>query len=316
MRPPYTAVRFALLVIGCTAVGVPRGGLDPSDIFRRGAPQPRAILNIAHAGASSLAPQNTIAAGQKALEAGADVWGIDVRSTRDGVLVLMHDETLERTTDVEEVFPERAPWRVADFTLEEIRRLDAGSWFATEDPFGQIEAGSLSTAALHAYVGEPIPTLHEALEFVTAHEWRVDVELKPPDEKGREAVARRLVDLIRETETATRVLVSSFDHDLLREVKRLDPTIPVGALVVFAPLNPVQYLEELQVEVYLPSVVGFTPELLEQLEERGIKVFVWTYNTREQLKHALGLPGVDGIYTDFPQRLTPMLVEWRDGEAG
>ena len=82
---------------------------------------------------TSIAPQNTLAAGRAAFAIGADVWGVDVRRTADGVFVLMHDATLERTTNVEEVFPDRAPWPVDAFTLDEIRRLDAGSWFVDKD---------------------------------------------------------------------------------------------------------------------------------------------------------------------------------------
>lgn len=267
----------------------------------------RPILNVAHAGASSLAPQDTIAAGRTALDLGADVWGVDVRVTRDGALILMHDETLERTTDVEDRFPSRAPWRVSDFTLDEILTLDAGSWFVEEDPFDQIAEGLVSDDALASYVGAPVPTLRDALEFVAAENWLIDIEIKPPSEIRRRVVAERLVALIEETETLSRVLVSSFDHDFLRQLRALEPAIPRGALVILQPLDPLDYLLALDVDVYLPSPVGFTNALLTELEAEGIGVILWTYNSPTQLENAVKLPGVDGIYTDFPQRLAPLL---------
>ncbi|MEE8593467.1 MAG: glycerophosphodiester phosphodiesterase family protein [Candidatus Bipolaricaulota bacterium] len=273
------------------------------------------ILNIAHAGASSLAPQNTMAAGRKAFDAGADVWGVDVQLTADGVFVLMHDDTLDRTTNVEDLFPIREPWRVNEFTFEEVRSLDAGSWFVHEDPFEQIEEGNVSAAELAAYVGEPVPPLREALAFVSDCQWLIDIEVKPMEASVREAAARRLVDLIRETGTESRVLVSSFDHAFLIEVMTIDPFLATGALTIFAPLNTVDTLSAMGVDVYLPSPVGFTADLLEQLAERRIHVFVWTYNTQSQLEFIMGHSGITGIYTDFPQRLGPLLAETEETEA-
>ena len=275
--------------------------------FLRDAGRVLSILNIAHAGASSVAPQNTLAAGRAAFELGADVWGVDVRLTGDGVFVLMHDETLDRTTDAEEFFPTRAPWWVEDFTLDEIRRLDAGSWFIHDDPFGQIEAGHVSAAELESYTGEPVPTLREALEFVAEQRWLIDVEVKPTAGLEPEGLARHLLDLIEETGTADRVMVSSFDHEILRAIKGLDPTIAIGALRIFAPLDPVAYLSDLRADVYLPSLVGFTGNLLRELSDEGIGVHVWTYNTEDQLERLARTPGITGIYTDFPQRLDAVL---------
>jgi len=96
------------------------------------------VLNIAHAGARSLAPENTIAAASKALEVGADMWELDVAVTRDGELILFHDDSLARTTDAVNRFPDRAPWTFTTFSLAEVRSLNAGSWFAETDPFGEI----------------------------------------------------------------------------------------------------------------------------------------------------------------------------------
>jgi len=283
--------------------------------FLRGAERSSLVLNIAHAGASSLAPQNTLAAGRSALELGADVWGVDARLTSDGVFVLMHDETLDRTTDVEAVFPNRAPWSVETFTLDEIRRLDAGSWFRSEDPFGEIASGNVSTSQVESYVGEPVPTLREALAFVAEHRWLIDVEIKPAADLDPSEAARHLVDLIEETGTADRVMVSSFDHGILRAIKEIDPSIPIGALTIFAPRDPLEYLNELRADVYLPSLVGFTEDLLAELRDAGVGVHLWTYNAEDQLERLARTPGVTGIYTDYPQRLESLIGRLSHAES-
>jgi len=303
-----------ILTFACMLGSVQVVGASHDNPFLRGATRSPVPLSIAHAGASSLAPQNTLAAGRAALELGADVWGVDVRMTRDGVFVLMHDKTLDRTTDVEDRFPTRSPWRVEEFSLQEIRRLDAGSWFVDADPFGQIEAGCVCAAELEGYIGEPVTTLREALEFVAREGWLIDIEVKSGVDADLDELAHRLLDVIGKTDTADRIMVSSFDHEILRAVKRLNPAIPTGALTIFAPLDPVPYLNDLEADVYLPSAVGYPPGLLDDLSEAGIRVHVWTYNAEDQLGRLAQTPGIAGIYTDFPQRLAPILE--RLGHAG
>ena len=280
---------------------------ESKNVFLKGGVLPRPVLNIAHAGAASIAPQNTIIAGKKALAAGADLWGIDVQLSKDGIFVLMHDETLERTTNVEEVFPDRAPWEVKDFTLAEIVMLDAGSWFLEEDPFGQIEAGNVSAEDQASYLGERIPTLREALLFTVEEGWRIDIEVKPIDYLPPEEVAAKLVALLEETGATDRAMVSSFDHDILRAVKGLDPDIPTAALVILPLVNPAGYLEDLGADAYEPSPVAFFSKAAEELKRLGYGVYVWTYNDPDQLERLAGTEGVSGIYTDFPQRLEPIL---------
>src|SRR5512146_2902913 len=135
-------------------------------------------LNIAHRGARSLAPENTLTAARLGLEIGADLWELDVAVTSDEELVILHDDTLERTSNVQQVFPERAPWAVHTFSLAELRQLDFGSWFNQKDPFGQVAAGKVTPAMQASYAGLPIPTLRDALVFTRDADWRVNVEIK------------------------------------------------------------------------------------------------------------------------------------------
>lgn len=305
-RIAFVALIALTSILSCWSLAA---AVESDNIFLHGAKLSRPVLNIAHAGASSLAPQNTLAAGRVALKVGADLWGIDVRLTKDGVFVLMHDKSLKRTTNVEEVFPERSPWLVNDFTLAELKKLDAGSWFIETDSFKQIKEGNVSIEDQQSYVDEKIPTLREALEFTQKNDWRIDIEVKPMDYLPREEIAGKLVSLIKKTKMEEWVMVSSFDHDLLKAVKRLDPDIPIAALVIFAPWNPARYLEDLEADAYGPSPVGFTASLAIKLAGLGYGVYIWTYNQADQLRHFATMEGVRGIYTDFPQLLEPILDE-------
>ena len=103
-------------------------------------------LVVAHRGARGHAPENTLVSAALGHAADADLWELDVNYTKDGRLVVVHDDTLTRTTNVESAFPGRPSYRVCDFTLEEIRSLDTGSWYAGRDPFGRVAAGEIDAA--------------------------------------------------------------------------------------------------------------------------------------------------------------------------
>jgi glycerophosphoryl diester phosphodiesterase len=176
----------------------------------------RQVANIAHRGASAYAPENTLAALRKAIARDADVVEFDVHRTRDGALVLLHDATLDRTTDVRRVFPGRAPWRVQDFTHAELMRLDAGSWMDRE------------------YAGERIPTIDEAFDVLALGGCGALVELKSPqlqpgilEEVATAAHAARRLGGHR---LELRVTVQSFDHQAMRRLVELAPDVRIGLL--------------------------------------------------------------------------------------
>ena len=172
-------LRFVPLVI---ALGV-AACAQPSQTDTRAETAPRAAtgaavasapVNIAHRGASAYAPEHTLAAYELAIEMGADYVEQDLQLTRDGVLICMHDTTLNRTTNVEEVFPDRAVevevrgetrqvWRVSDFTLDEVKTLDAGAWFSAE------------------FAGTRVPTFQEAVDLVKGRAGMYP-ETKAPEE--------------------------------------------------------------------------------------------------------------------------------------
>ena len=333
-------------------------------------------LLIAHRGARSLAPENTITAARKALELGADMWELDVGMTVDGELLVIHDSTLTRTSNAKEILPERRPWSLHECTLDEIKGLDFGTWFIDEDPFGQIAAGAVSPAEteryrgegaptlrqalgftrdrnwrvnveikdlrgtsgdpqvvlkvialveedpfgqiaagavlpaeLESYRGEPAPTLRQALGFTRGRSWRVNVEIKDlRGTAGDSQVVAKLAALIEELDMVDRVLVSSFNHRYLKEVRERNAAIVTGALVSKPHPDPESLLHELGAQAYHPSVNAIRRTEITRLRKMGFRVNVWTVNEPKVMR-SLIRAGASGIFTDFPQLLKPLLPE-------
>jgi glycerophosphoryl diester phosphodiesterase len=259
------------------------------------------IRIIAHRGARSLAPENTMSAAIKAIECGADGWELDVAMSLDGELVLIHDDTLERTSNVQDVFPDRQPWSVYDFTFEELKNLDYGSWFIDEDPFGQIALGLVSKADVKKYQGEQIPTLREALVFTKDNDWWVNIEIK--DASGTHAdatIVSEVVDLVEDLGMQDEVLISSFNLEYLRQVKSLNQSIATGVLVNKIVQNPIALMEELGAQAFHPGLKVTYEKQVSLLREAGYDVNVWTVNEESDLRKLMAM-GVTGVFTDFPQ---------------
>lgn len=264
-------------------------------------------LNVAHRGARSLAPENTLAAARAALLAGADQWELDVSFTADNELVIHHDRTLLRTSNAQAVFPERSPWNLHEFTLAELKQLDFGSWFVHTDPFGQIAAGAVPAAMQLGYQGEAIPTLREALTFTRDQSFRVNVEIKDASGTAGDAfVVEKVVSLIEELNLIPQVIISSFNHSYLRRVKTVHPAVATAALVDSRPDDPVDLVRSLGAVGYNPHFKDVLPEEIPAIRQAGIDVYVWTVND-ETVMRALLANGASGIITDFPQVLKSLI---------
>ncbi len=137
---------------------------------------------VAHRGASHLAPENTIKAATLAVNYGCVGWESDVRISYDGIPFLIHDSTLKRTTNVEAIFPDRTDLRASNFTLSEIKQLDAGSWFVDNDPYYAIAKGLITPTQAEEYRGIKIPTFEEALNFTRDNNLLFDFDLRRPPE--------------------------------------------------------------------------------------------------------------------------------------
>ncbi|MEJ2364524.1 MAG: glycerophosphodiester phosphodiesterase family protein [Deltaproteobacteria bacterium] len=272
-------------------------------------------LNIAHRGASSLAPENTLSAARKALAVGADMWELDVQLTADGELIIIHDSTLKRTSNVEELFPRRRPWQVHEFTLDEIRKLDFGSWFVKRDPFGQIAAGVVTREDIETYVGEPAPTLEQALLFTRKHNWLVNVEIKDLAMRpGHSLIVHRVISLVERLNMVDTVLVSSFNHDYLAQIAASYPHVATGLLDTKPHLRPATLLRHLGARTYHPRRAFIPLADIPKLKRQGFGVNMRTINDRRTMER-LVRAGVSGIFTDFPQVLASVLTDCETAKA-
>jgi glycerophosphoryl diester phosphodiesterase len=246
---------------------------------------------IAHRGSSGAAPENTLAAIRLAIRHDADVVENDIQRTRDGELVIIHDTTLDRTTDVEQVFPARAPWNVGDFTLEEIKRLDAGSWFAPR------------------FAGQEVPTLEE---WVNAVGGQAGMLLEPKSPALYPGIERDLDKELRSLPAfnralrADRVVVQCFDHVWLRQYEDLAPDVPVGLLYGTDPTEAEVTAASTWAQQVNPALGAIEEDTVERIHAHGLETHVWTVNAGQDMYRAMEW-GVDGIITNYPQVLNDLI---------
>ncbi|MFF3843791.1 glycerophosphodiester phosphodiesterase [Streptomyces sp. NPDC002328] len=244
---------------------------------------------IAHRGASAQAPENTLAAVDAAAGMGVSWVENDVQRTLDGELVVLHDESLSRTTDVEEVFPERAPWKVKDFTAAEIARLDAGSWFGP------------------AYVGTRVPTLTEYVRRVEGNHQKLLLEIKNPGlYPGIERQTLKVLGnegWLDRRHIQGRLIVQSFSADSLRAVHDLDPAVTTGLLgkPAVADLPDCARFADLINPSYASLSAGYVSAVHETTGPHGrpLRIFVWTVDDDAVARSVAGY-GVDGVITNRP----------------
>ncbi len=278
-------------------------------------PAPPAPWLVAHRGASADAPENTIPALVLAAQQGATFVELDLQRTRDGALVLLHDLTLERTTDVEEVFPERGrpvtvkgetrrQWPLDDFTLAEVKRLDAGSWFD------------------EGFAGTRIPTFSETIEAVRGRTG-LFIELKAPERyPGIEAAM--LAELKAAgldtpwADARTPILLQSFTVESLRRLAGdLRTALPIHLLL--APADAARWTSDAGLAEARTFATGLSPDkqvirgdpsLVRRAQARGLRVTPYTFrasavgtfaDVTAEMRDALA-SGIDGVITDNPDR--------------
>ena len=254
---------------------------------------PDGFLVIAHRGGRGLGPESTLYTFQRAVDAGVDVLEIDVQSTRDGHLVILHDSTVDRTTN--------ATGKVENYTLSELKRLDAAyRW-------------SLNDARVHPLRNRQItiPTLVELFEAFP--ETRVNIEIKSTEPD----MAPSLCRIIQENRMSEKVMVASFEAAALKKFRSICPGVATSAgsseAILFYALQKMHMeaayspdAQALQVPEYYGSLQVVTKRFLEAAHARNLRVHVWTVNDVDSMKRLLKL-GVDGIMTDYPDRLMGLL---------
>ena len=254
---------------------------------------PDKFLVIAHRGGRSLGPENTLYTYRNAVKLGVDVLEMDVRSTKDGQLIILHDDTLAQTTN--------ATGPVENYSLVDLKKLDAAHRWSPDN--GQ-------TFPLRNK-GVKIPTLAEV--FNAFPQTRMNLEIK----ESRASTIHSLCRLIRDHHMTEKVMVASFDADSLKEFRSLCPQVATSAgaseAMLFYGLQKV-YLEAayspnaqaLQVPETFRDLRVVNRRFIEAAHARNLRVQVWTVNDVNAMQRLLNL-GVDGIMTDYPQRLLEVL---------
>ncbi len=261
------------------------------------------VTVIAHRGARSLAPENTIAAARKAFETGADMWETDVAVTADDQLVLMHDDAMTRTTNVAEVFPGRVPAAFSTYNLDEIRSLDAGTWFQRDDPFGQIEAGVVSQQELAQFVDEKVPTLEEAFQLTLELDWYLDLELKAqPFPKNHFDVVSAVLAIVDAVGIGPdHLLFSSARLPWLKTLKQRRPEFDVQCILGLFPQDPMDFSDPF-FDTFNPRHTRLSVDQIRKQVDTGLKLNPFTVNDSALMAQFIEI-GVSGLITDFPQRV-------------
>ncbi|MET7337458.1 glycerophosphodiester phosphodiesterase family protein [Nonomuraea sp. NPDC005650] len=244
---------------------------------------PWEVDNIAHRGGSAYAPENTIVACTVARTQRATMCEFDVQATKDHRLILMHDPTLARTTNVEQVFPGRSPWRVSDFTLAEIQRLDAGSWFSAR------------------FKGEGVPTLEQGLRALSRSQVGLLLEIK--HDPTNPDIDKRVVAELRKYRSlwsGKRLAVQAFNWESMRSLHSMMPDLPISLLGKPA-ADRLAELAEFADAVTVPHA-GLTATYVKQVHEQGMRVYTWTTDRRPVIRRLMSY-GVDGIMTERPDSL-------------
>ena len=227
----------------------------------------------AHRGSSGTHPENTLAAFREAARLPIHGVEFDVHLTKDGQLVIIHDEAIDRTSN--------GSGFVKDMTLTELKKFDFGSWFSEDCK------------------GESIPTLEEVLYIFSKTHHHINIELKS-DIFPYDAMEEQVLGLIRSFQLEKRVLISSFNHEAIQKVKQLQPDLETAVLFMETLVDPLDYVRKIPAEalhLFFPAAVR--PSARKTIEDGGI-VRVFTVNTKEHVD-TLKEIGVHAIFTDFPE---------------
>jgi glycerophosphoryl diester phosphodiesterase len=231
----------------------------------------QAFMAIAHRGASSYAPENTPAAYELALEMGATHIELDVHLSSDGVLVVIHDDTVDRTTD--------GSGPVAEHTLAELRALDAGGWFDG------------------AFAGQRIPTLDEVLErYGPRAHLHIEIKGRTP------GVVRETVAAVRAHRLAQSVTITSFMREALEETRAAAPELPTGWLVGEPTDEIIEQTLAMGLTQLCPRADHVTPELVQRLHALGLVVRAWGVPDESLMRRVVDA-GADGMTVNFPDKL-------------
>lgn len=228
---------------------------------------------FAHRGSKANRPENTLAAFEEAMRVGSDGIELDVHLTKDQKVIVMHDEKVGRTTN--------GKGQIKDLTLQDLKELDAGSWFSPE------------------FTGERVPTLKETLELLSDYSGALNIEFKT-DRNIYPGIEEHVVRLVDRYRADLPVVYSSFNHESLIRLKQIDPSANLALLLWERLAEPWRYTEQVGASaqhLWEPSAFSETGKLLQQ---HGIKVRAWTVNKPKHMQRTFEL-GIDAMITDYPE---------------
>jgi len=235
---------------------------------------------IAHRGVSGSYPENTLSAFQAAIDIRAEMVELDISISKDGIPVVVHDRTVDRTTDFE--------GDVQSFSLEELKRMEVGAWFSEE------------------FRGEEFPTLKNSLELMK-DKIAVNIEIKTEavSDEIQGGVVDKALQVVKDLDMISSVIFSSFDYRVMEQLNVLDPKMAKALLYEAsqsAELLPSELVQKYKVGIFNCSYKQLSEEWINDLQKHEIPYFVYTVNDPELMRELIG-KGVSGIFTDFPQEL-------------
>ena len=238
------------------------------------------FIVIAHRGASAYAPENTLSAFKLAIEMRAEMIELDVAFSKDGVPVVIHDETLDRTTSGKGL--------VVNHTLAELKKMDTGSWFGAK------------------FKGEPFPTLEEVL-ILTRGKIAVNIEIKHEavTDEAKGGIVDKALSIVKSVGVQDQVIFSSFDYRVMEHLNKLAPAMPKAILYEKSQSDdelPSQLVEKYKVDAFNCSYKQLSDEWLKNLKNHDIPFMVYTVNDDERMRELVE-KGAAGIFSDKPDVL-------------
>lgn len=239
------------------------------------------VVNFAHRGASGYYPENTMIAFEWAYKMGADGIETDVQMTKDGVLILFHDEMVNRTTD--------GVGFIKDYTYNELNKLDAGKWFSNE------------------FIGIKIPSVEEVLSYFKNKETVINFEIKNSviDYKG---IEEKLIDVIVNYNMENRVILSSFNHVSMVKCKKINKNIKTALLVEEKLYCPENYVKTALADGIHPHYYSINKETIRNIKKEGLFINTYTVNDANYMRYFIQ-GGVDGIITNYPDKLKKVIEQ-------
>ena len=237
--------------------------------------------NFAHRGFSGKYPENTMLAFQKAVEIGADGVELDVQLTKDGEVVIIHDETIDRTTD--------GKGYVVDYTYEELSKFDASYIYIGKMGFNKI------------------PTLKEYFELVKDLDFVTNIELKTGINQYL-GIEEKVYKLIKEYKLEKKVIISSFNHFSVLRMKKIAPELKCGFLSEDWIIDAGAYTASHGIECFHPRFNNLIPEVVEELKKNNIEINTWTVNKEEDIKDLIN-KGIDILIGNYPDLVKKIINE-------